>query len=176
MPRTSDARVDILIPTYQRHAALTGTLGSLLGQTQSFNLHVSDQSQQSYLEQPTIRATLQVHEQLGHPVCTYRHVPPRNIAEHRDFLLRQARAPYVLFLDDDILLEPWVLAALVDIIEQERCGFVGMFPSALSYERDVRPDQQRYEAWEGPVTPELVEPGSSAWGARSSTAPPTPGT
>ena len=163
MPRTSDARVDVLIPTYQRHAPLTGTFGSLLGQTQSFNLHVSDQSQPSYLEQPTIRAALGVHEQLGHSVCTYRHVPPRNIAEHRDFLLRQARAPYVLFLDDDILLEPWVLAALVGVIEQEQCGFVGMFPSALSYEHDVRADQQRYEPWVGPVTPELVEPGSSAW-------------
>ena len=163
MSYLTEPGVDILIPTYQRHAALASTLGCLLGQTRPFRLYVSDQSQPSYLDKPTIRSALHVHDSVGHPVLTFRHCPPRNIAEHRDFLLRQARSPYVLFLDDDILLEPWVLDALVRVIDQERCGFVGMFPSALSYDDDARPDQQPYEAWDGPVTPEFVEPGSSAW-------------
>jgi hypothetical protein len=45
----------------------------------------------------------------------------RRVAEQRDHLLTRSTAPYVLFLDDDVWLEPWSLEA----IERLGCGFVG---------------------------------------------------
>lgn len=154
-------------PTFRRLTALAATLACLLGQRfQAFSLHVSDQTHPSYLDHPTVEAILRVHRARGRQVQTYAHAPPRGIAEHRHFLLSRARAPYVLFMDDDVLLEPWVLEHLVEVIEQEACGFVGAFPAGLSFENDVRPHQQQLEFWEGPVQPELVEPGSPAWERR----------
>ncbi len=35
------------------------------------------------------------------------------IAEQRDFLLQQATSDAVLYLDDDVFMEPWVLAYLL---------------------------------------------------------------
>jgi hypothetical protein len=69
----------------------------------------------------------------------------------------------VLYLDDDVLMEPWVLERLLAILREERCGFVGAFPAGLSHRDDVRPEQQNIEFWDGPVEPEVVEPGSAAW-------------
>ncbi len=156
--------VDVLIPTFQRTTALAATLACLLGQElESFSVVVSDQGEPSALEDGTIQAVLRALRALGHEVRTYTHRPPRNIAEHREFLLQQASAPYVLFLDDDVLMERWVLRRLVETIQEERCGFVGAFPAGLSYLHDIRPHQQHLELWEGPVHPELVEPGSPAW-------------
>jgi hypothetical protein len=85
------------------------------------------------------------------------------IAEQRDFLLKRARADAVLYLDDDVLMEPWVVERLLDVLRAEGCGFVGAFPAGLSHRDDVRPAQQIVERWEGPVRPEVVAPGSPAW-------------
>jgi hypothetical protein len=85
------------------------------------------------------------------------------IAEQRDFLLRQATADAVLYLDDDVLMEPWVVERMLAVLHEQGCGFVGAFPSGLSHRDDVRPNQQIFERWEGPVGPEIVEPGSPAW-------------
>ena len=41
------------------------------------------------------------------------------IAEQRDFLLRQATAETVLYLDDDVLMETWVLERLLTILRRE---------------------------------------------------------
>ena len=89
---------------------------------------------------------------------------PLGVTEQRDFLLRQAEAEAVLYLDDDVLMEPWVLERLLAVLRVERCGFVGAFPVQLSYLEDVRPEQQRVEFWNGRVTPEVVQLGSPAWG------------
>src|SRR5690606_19309721 len=42
----------------------------------------------------------------------------------------------------------------------------GAFPSGLSFRDDVRPEQQHVEFWDGPVQPEVVEPGHPAWERR----------
>ena len=88
---------------------------------------------------------------------------PRGIAEQRRFFLERAKADPVLFLDDDIFMEPFVVERLLYVLEAEECGFVGAFPAGLTFVEDVRPDQQEIELWEGPVQPEVVEPDTSAW-------------
>ncbi|MER3439745.1 MAG: glycosyl transferase, partial [Chloroflexota bacterium] len=55
------------------------------------------------------------------------------MAEQRQFLLDQAKAPYALFLDDDVILEPDILARMLTAIKQEGCGFVGCPATGLSY-------------------------------------------
>ena len=38
------------------------------------------------------------------------------ITEQRDFLLQRATADSVLYLDDDVFMEPWVLDRLLDVL------------------------------------------------------------
>lgn len=157
--------VDVLVPTFQRPAALAVTLASLVGQSyDAFRVVVSDQSEERCVfETDEVCAVLRVLEARGHPVETHRHLPRRGLAEHRQFLLDRCTARYALFLDDDLILEPDMIARLVAVIERERCGFVGSAPIGLSHAGDVRPDEQAIELWDGPVEPEEIVPGSEAW-------------
>jgi glycosyltransferase involved in cell wall biosynthesis len=156
------ARVDVLIPTFGRPAGLAVTLASLNCQTsRDFAVTISDQTDQaeSYMERPEIQTLVRALRWHGIEVTIHRHLPRRGLAEHRQFLLEQARAPYVHFLDDDLLLDPPVLERMLDTIEREGCGFVGCAATGLSYLADERPDQQRIELWDGPVRPEPFAPG-----------------
>ena len=158
--------VDVLIPTYRRPAALAVTLASLVGQTYpSLRVIVSCQSPE---EEPILsaegEAVVRVLRALGRVVEVHRHLPRRGMAEHRQSLLDRAIAPLALFLDDDVILEPDCLARLVRAIDRTACGFVGSALVGLSFEGDVRLEQQAIEFWDGPVLPEVVEPGSPAWG------------
>ena len=157
--------VDVLIATCERPLALVATLTSLLGQTfRDFDVYVSDQSEaESYIESREIKSLGRMLSVRGTVLHVSRHLPRRGIAEHRHFLLSQASAPFVLFLDDDVVLEPWVIERLLETIRQEGCAFVGAFPAGLSFLQDVRPDQQIIEFWDGPVTPEVVEPDGHGW-------------
>lgn len=159
-----DAIVDVLIPTYRRPAALAATLTALMAQTfQPFRVVVSDQSENERRDCGEVTAAARVLAATGRNVEIVRHVPRRGMAEQRDFLLGMATAPFVLSLDDDVILEPWVLRTLVETMHHEQCGFVGCGLIGLSYAEDVRPHEQDFELWDGPVRPEKVEPGSSAW-------------
>jgi glycosyltransferase involved in cell wall biosynthesis len=159
--------VDILIPTYCRPAALAVTLAGLCAQTyRDFRIVISDQSdgeKAASLTAGEVQTVLRVLQTQGHPVTAHRHLPRRGIAEQRQFLLDQAIAPYVLFLDDDVLLESWVLDRLLGAIQQEGCGFVGSGLIGLSFRDDRRPEQQSVEFWQGPVQPETVRSGTAAW-------------
>ncbi len=156
--------VDVLIPTCERAGALAVTLTSLAAQTfRDFRVVVSDQSERmpaaGALEVVAARRVLEAH---GCPVVVHRHLPRRGIAEQREFLLSEARAPYVLCLDDDLILEPFVLELLVGALGLEGCGFVVSACIGLSYSDDERPQEQHVRFWEGPVEPEPVEPGDEA--------------
>ena len=162
------ATVDILIPTYCRPAALAVTLTSLCAQTyRDFRVVISDQSDQSKaqasLKAGEVQAAIRVLQAHGHTVDTHQHLPRRGIAEQRQFLLEQATAPYVLYLDDDLILEPWVVDRLIATIQAENCGFVGSAVIGLSFRNDIRPQQQQVEFWEGAVQPEVVQSGTPAW-------------
>ncbi|NJN86644.1 MAG: glycosyltransferase [Leptolyngbyaceae cyanobacterium SL_7_1] len=159
------AIVDILIPTYQRPAALAVTLTSLCAQTcREFRVIISDQTETGEpLQTGEVQAALRVLQAHGHSIKTHKHLPRLGIAEHRQFLLDQVTAPYCLFIDNDLILEPWVLQSLLTTIQTEGCGFVGSAVIGLSFHGDVRPHQQILELWEGAVEPELVRSGTPQW-------------
>jgi GT2 family glycosyltransferase len=157
--------LDVLVPTYRRPHALAILLTSLAGQTLgSFRVVVSDQSENGEgVSAPGVRSVARVLRAQGREVELVHHLPRRGVAEHRDALLARARAPYCLFCDDDVLLEPNLLARLLETIREERCGFVGSGLVGASYVDDVRPDEQALELWEGGVEPERVAPGLPSW-------------
>jgi GT2 family glycosyltransferase len=159
------AAVDVLIPTFERAAALGVTLSSLAAQTlRPLRIVVSDQSGRAPASDALeIRAVVRVLEHRGHRVEFHRHLPRRGLAEHRDFLLAQARAPYALFLDDDVFVEPDLVERLLAALRVAGCGFVGSAVIGLSYRDDLRPHQHGLELWEGEVTPEAVGPGTPQW-------------
>ncbi len=128
-----------------------------------FQLIVSDQSDKPIQDKPVIQTLRRLIEASGGSFEWHYRVPSKGIAEQRDFLLRRSTADAVLYLDDDVLMEPWVLESLYDVLQAQRCAFVGAFPAGLSHRDDIRPEQQVIEYWQGPVEPEVVEPGSPAW-------------
>jgi hypothetical protein len=157
--------LNILIPTYSRPAALAATLVSLCAQTYAdFDVIISDQTESgNSLLAAEVQTVIRVLVLHGHQVFTRKHLPRRGIAEHRQFLLEESNGPYVLYLDDDLILEPDVISRLMKAMSEERCGFVGSAPIGLSYIDEERPHQQMIELWEGPVMPERVAPDSPHW-------------
>jgi len=157
--------IDILLPTCNRLSSLIMVLSGIASQT-ALNrcaVIVSEQSDESAADSRVIQSLRRIIEARNAPVAWHRRSVRKGIAEQRDFLLRQSRSPYVLYLDDDVFMEPWVVGQLVDTIIDHQCGFVGAFPTGLSFRDDVRPAQQVIEYWEGCVRPEAVDPDSPQW-------------
>jgi hypothetical protein len=158
--------LDVLVPTRDRPTELAATLAGLAGQDAGpFGVAVSDQSDgEPAWRHPGVAGLVRVLRHGGHPVLLDQHLPRRGLAEHRGYLLSRSRARHVLFLDDDIYLEPGTVARLLAAIGELRCGFVGNAPHGLSYVDDHRPDQERpYAEWTGRPQPERVRPGTPEW-------------
>jgi GT2 family glycosyltransferase len=157
--------LDVLLPTFRRPAALAVTLTSLTAQTlPHFRVVVSDQTEeQDSTAAGEVQTAVRLLRARGRPVELHRHLPRRGLAEHRHYLLEQARAPYALFLDDDVLCEPGLLARLLRVLRTQGCGFVGAPLVGLSHLDDVRPHQQAIEIWDGEVQPESLAPGDPEW-------------
>jgi GT2 family glycosyltransferase len=156
--------VDVLIPTVGRVAELAVTLAGIAAQdAPRLRIIIGDQSaDDQVVSHPAVRAMLQVLEVEGREVAVTHRGERRGLAEQRQFLLDQATAPYVLFLDDDVWLEPGALERMHSAIVQLRCGFVGEAVQGLSYLRDDRPsERETFELWDGPVHPERVRPGTA---------------
>lgn len=159
------ALVDVLIPTYRRKVGLAVVLTSLLGQSfTDFDVIVADQTdERTPLDSPEIQTLIRALRWHGHRVTLHRYRSRHGMAEQRQFLLEQSAAPFVHYLDDDVLLDPPVMGRMLDVIRQELCGFVGCPATGLEYLDDVRPDQQNIELWTGPVRPEPFAPDSLPW-------------
>ncbi len=160
------ALVEVLIPTYRRKSGLAIVLTSLLGQFfTDFDVIVSDQTEDddAYLDSIEIQTLVRALRWHGHKVTLHRHLPRRGMAEQRHFLLEQSSAPFVHFLDDDVLLDPPVMERMLRVMQAERCGFVGCAATGLGYIDDTRLHQQCIELWSGPVTPEPFEPETVPW-------------
>ncbi len=157
--------LNILIPTFARPAALAVTLTSLCGQTyRDFDVIVSDQTEEfDPFEAGEVKASVRLLRLHGHQVFLHKHLPRKGIAEQRQFLLEASSSYFVLYLDDDLILEPDLVERLMRTMREERCAFVGSAPIGLSYLDDERPDQEAIELWESPVRPERVTPDSAAW-------------
>ena len=161
--------VDVLVPTADRPAELAVTLAGLAAQDDPpFSVVISDQSTgDPDWTAPAAQAMVRVLRAQGRAVSTHVHHPRRGLAEHRQSLLERASAPAVLFLDDDVWLEPGTLARMHDALERLGCGFVGSAVQGLSYLDDVRPHERvAFELWEGGVQPERIRrgaPGFERW-------------
>lgn len=160
-----DALVDVLIPTCDRPGALAVVLTALFAQScERLRIVVSDQSKADGLfSMPEIIAVTRVLAARAVPVLTLRNVPRRGMAEQRAFLLSAATAPYCLFLDDDVIIEPDLLQRLIAAIRKQQCGFVGSALHGLSFLNEQRPHEQHIEFWESQVTPEAIAPDCAAW-------------
>ncbi|PRY12286.1 glycosyl transferase family 2 [Pontibacter ummariensis] len=158
-------KIAVLIPTCNRSGALAVLITSLCFQTEKdFDVIISDQSDQDVLEQnESLLTAIRVLESRGHEVKVLRNMPHKGMAQQRQFLLDQVESPYSLFLDDDLILEDYVIRNMVQTLETEGCGFVANAVIGLSYRDDVRPHQQAIAFWEGKVQPEEVVPQSEAW-------------
>ncbi len=160
------SQVDVLIPTFRRKTGLAVVLTSLLGQTfTDFNVVISDQTEEEhgYLDSIEIETLVRALRWHGHEVTLHHHMPRLGLAEQRQFLLEQSSAPYVQYLDDDVLLDSPVMQRMLTVIQQEQCGFVGCAATGLQFLHDVRPNQQKIDLWHEKVQPEPFVPGSLPW-------------
>ena len=151
------ALVEVLVPTCGRKTALAITLTGLLTQTfADYDLVIADQTlERPYMEDGELRSLFRALECRGHRVRTLTNLPRRGMAQQRQFLLQQAGAPLVHFLDDDVLLGPRMLERMARVLQAEQCGFVGAGVSGLRHTADLRDeDLASFEPWEGPVRPE----------------------
>jgi GT2 family glycosyltransferase len=157
--------LDVLVPTRNRPAELAAVLAGLAAQDADFGVAVSDQSDGAPAwDHDAVAGMVRVLRHRGHPVLLSRHVPARGLAEQRAHLLDLTLARYVLFLDDDVWLEPGSVARLRAAIDELGCGFVGNAPHGLSYVDDHRPEQEKpYQEWTGLPHPERIEPRSPQW-------------
>lgn len=150
--------MDVLIPTAGRVSELAVTLAGLAAQDDPlFRVVISDQSEHGATEGAVVQAMLRVLQVQGREVRVLRHLPRRGMAEHRQFLLDQSNAEKVLFLDDDVWLEPGQLDRLADALDRLGCGFVGAAVQGLSFLDDERPGEQAtFRLWPDGVKPETV--------------------
>ncbi len=157
--------VTVLIPTYNRPIALAVTLTSLYYQEHAdFDIVIADQSDgDCRSHNPPLRTAIRLLESRGVRVAVERNLPRRGMAQQRQFLLDRARCAYCLFLDDDLVLEPWVIGMLHSVLREERCGFAGNAVIGLSYLDDVRPHEQVLERWNDRVHPEVIGPDDARW-------------
>lgn len=162
-----EPEIDVLIPTAGRCGELAVTLAGLAAQDDPpFRVIVSDQAEGiPAFEEPAVAAMIRVLRAQGRIVETRTHLPRRGMAEHRHSLLDLSRARSVLFLDDDVWLEPGALPRLHRALGRLNCGFVGFAVQGLSFLNDERPHETSgFEAWDGgEVRPERVRPGTRAF-------------
>jgi GT2 family glycosyltransferase len=158
------AEITVLIPTCNRPPALAVTLAGLCFQQYSdFTVVIADQGDNPVYQDPSVRTVIRLLEKKGHPVQQRVNLPRRGLAQQRQFLLDCVTTPYCLYLDDDVLLEPFVIGNMLHALAEENIGFVGQALIGLSYSKDYRPQEQAIEFWKGTVEPELVTPQDPSW-------------
>ena len=158
-------KIDILIPTLNRPHELSLTLLGLYFQTYGrYSIFISSQDKNfSFFKDSRLSAVLNLHKARGRKIFFCRNFPKRGMAEQRNFLLKKAKSPLILFLDDDLILEKDVLERMASAIKKLKCGFVGQAPVGLSFLSDKRPKEQKVFFWRGRIHPEVIMPGSKEW-------------
>lgn len=157
--------IALLIPTTNRINALCATLTGLCYQEfKDFDIFISDQSdRESPFSNPTFKCIVRILSKKGHKVFLYTNLPKKGIAQNRQYLLEKSNYEYSLFLDDDLILEEYVIGGMYEAINSEKCAFVGRAPVGLSYIDDVRKNEQKIEFWTKKVQPEVISPKSKNW-------------
>ena len=117
------AAVDVLLPTFNRLESLIMTLCGVAAQTlRDLHVNVADQSREPAGQSQVVQTLRRVIEVRGGSVEWHHRPQIHGIAEQRNFLLERATAPAVLYLDDDVLMEPWVAGRLLETLRAERCA------------------------------------------------------
>ena len=157
--------INILIPTYHRVKALSVTLTSLyFQQEKNFDIIISDQGEEDILEHDsTIQTIIRLFKLRDINLSIIKNLPRKGMAHQRQFLLQHSDSPYSLFLDDDVILEPYVTKNMKECLQKTNAGFVGSAVIGLSYKNDFRAHQQHIEFWENDILPETIIPGSLVW-------------
>lgn len=157
--------LDVLVPTCNRSCALAVTLTALAAQSlRHFRIVISDQSDEpGVVGPPEVQAVTRYLRAHDVDVVALRHLPRRGMAEQRAFLLAQVTAPFCLFLDDDVIVEPSLLTRMLDTIKRRQCGFVGSALHGLSHVGERRPAHEVITFWDGEVVPETIYQGTEAW-------------
>ncbi|KRF03981.1 hypothetical protein ASH00_15080 [Arthrobacter sp. Soil782] len=71
------------------------------------------------------------------------------MAQQRHMLLEHSRAQQALFLDNDVWLEPGMIARMHAALNEAGCGFVGASVQGLSFLDDYREhEREPLELWE----------------------------
>jgi GT2 family glycosyltransferase len=113
------ATVDVQLPTFSRRESLIATLSGLAAQTLTDpRVVVADQSDEPANDSHVIQALTRLIEARGGAVEWHVRPQVHGIAEQRDFLLSQARADAVLYLDDDVFVGPDVIARLLRVLRE----------------------------------------------------------
>lgn len=157
--------VTVLIPTYNRITSLAIVLTSLIYQTfQDFDVIISDQSTnydvKKFLESKALQRVFSIK---NIKVNIVKNLPFLGMAQQRAFLLNKSKSKYSLFLDDDVILEPFVIEGMVKAIKEEKCGYVGRGLVGLSYLKDQRLNQQEIIFWKSKVKPEKISTSNKKW-------------
>lgn len=157
--------ITVLIPTFNRLTALAVTLTGLYYQEEKgFDIIISDQSDSDLIyDDPTIKTIIRLLEFQNKEVLILKNLPTKGMAQQRQFLLDHSKSTYSLFLDDDLILEPYVIKNMKQCMEKFNCGFVGSAVIGLSYRNDFRPHQQQIEFWNDEINPETIIPGDESW-------------
>lgn len=103
----------VAIPTYNREEVLIDTIKDVLKQThKNLELLVVDQTIKHNPE------TITALRSITDPRFRYIKARPASLPGARNFALHAARAPLVLFLDDDVKLRPDMVARHLEAFEQ----------------------------------------------------------
>ena len=137
---SQEPALDVLIPSYGRAAELAVTLSGLAAQDGPvFSVILSDQTDgEPVWEEPAVAAMVRVLRAQGRPVTLERNLPRRGVAQQRHILLERSRAAQVLFLDNDVWLEPGMIARMHAALNEAGCGFVGAAVQGMSFLDDYR--------------------------------------
>ena len=135
--QNTDCRMTVIVPTLNRHDTLRGTLRQLFTQRlQHFEIIVLDQSEHAL----ALEECKRVREEFPDPRLQYLVLDQPGLANARNEGLAQARAPIVLFLDDDVvLLSADFLSAHLEAYADPKVGGV----CGRVIERSIVPNARR---------------------------------
>lgn len=99
-------KVSVIIPTYNRNQVLINTINSVLSQKfSSFELLVVDQSKKHN------KKTRDFLENLKNKRYKYFKISPPSLPAARNFGLKKSRGDIVIYIDDDVILDPGFIKA-----------------------------------------------------------------
>ena len=116
---TNQLRLSLIICTKDREAILRQTLATVFQQT-----HLPDEIiivDDGALDQGQITGLIQQHQ----IPCHYVRKATPGLAASRNLGIQHAQGDLILFLDDDVLLEPGYIAAMLDLFDTDPAGQIG---------------------------------------------------